>query len=83
MDQILVLFSGYFWSILGYLLGSVLGLEWAKMRQDDSNEGLMNLKVPKCSVFNKCDFTMRKPYFRVLEAFKTSMRGSGRLSRGT
>ena len=33
------------------------------MHQDDSNEGMMNLKVPKCIIFKKCDFTMGKPYF--------------------
>ena len=33
------------------------------MHQDDSNEGMMNLKVPKCIIFRKCDFTIRKPYF--------------------
>jgi hypothetical protein len=33
------------------------------MHQDDSNEGMMNLKVPKCIIFRKGDSTMGKPYF--------------------
>ena len=46
------------------VLGSALGLEWAKMRQDGSNEDIKNLKVPRNIVFKKkCDFTMGKPYF--------------------
>ena len=32
------------------------------MRQDDSNEDIKNLKVPKTNIFKKCDFTMGKPY---------------------
>ena len=47
----------------GFILGSVLGLEWAKMRQDDSNEDIKSLKVPRNIIFKKCDFTMGKPYF--------------------
>ena len=50
-------------SILGSVLGSVLGLEWAKMRQDDSNEDIKSLKVPKNIIFKKCDFTIGKQYF--------------------
>ena len=34
-------------SILGSVLGSMLGLEWAKRRQDDPNEDIKSLKVPK------------------------------------
>jgi len=48
---------------LRFVLGSVLGLEWVKIGQDDSNEGLMNLQVPKCIIFKKCDFIMGKQYF--------------------
>jgi len=33
------------------------------MRQDDSNEDIKSLKVPKSIIFKKCDFTMGKPYF--------------------
>ena len=44
-------------------MGFVLGLEWAKMRQDDSNEDIKSLKVPRSIIFKKCDFTIGKPYF--------------------
>ena len=40
-----------------------MGLEWAKMRQDDSNEDIKSLKVPKSIIFKKCVFMTRKPYF--------------------
>ena len=63
IEQILVQFWVHFGSILGFVLGSVLGLEWAKMPQDDSNEDIKSLKVPKSIIFKKCDFTFRKPYF--------------------
>jgi hypothetical protein len=33
------------------------------MHQDDLNESMMHLKVPKNIIFKKCDFTMGKPYF--------------------
>ena len=38
----------------------------AKMHQDDPNESMMNLKVPKCIIFKKCNFTIGKPYFLIL-----------------
>ena len=44
-------------------MGSVLGLEWAKMRQDDSNEDIKSFKVPRDIIFRKCDFTIGKLYF--------------------
>ena len=48
---------------MGTVLGSVLGLEWAKMRQDDSNEDIKSIKVPRNIIFKKCDFIIGKPYF--------------------
>ena len=54
---------GPFWVNFGVVLGFVLGLEWAKMRQDDSNEDTKSLKVPKNIIFKKCDFTKGKLYF--------------------
>ena len=59
IEQIL----GLFWVYVGSTLGSVLGLEWAKMRQDDSNEDIKSLKVPRSIIFKKCDFTMAELYF--------------------
>ena len=53
----------HFGSILGSVLGSVLGFERAKMRQDDSNEDIKSLKVPRNIIFTKCGFTIGKPYF--------------------
>ncbi len=44
-----------------------MGLEWAKRRQDDPNEDIKSLKVPKNSIYKKCGFTMGKPYFSRLE----------------
>ena len=63
MEQLLVQFLVHFGSILGSVLGSVLRLEWAKMRQDDSNEDIKSLKVPKSIIFKKCNFTIGKQYF--------------------
>ena len=63
MGQILVQFWVHFGSILGFILGSVLGLKWAKMRQDDSNEDIESLKVPRNILSKKCDFTIGKQYF--------------------
>ena len=53
---------GPFWVDLMSVLGSVLGLEWAKMRQDGSNEDSKSLKVPRSIIFKKCDFTIGKQY---------------------
>ena len=44
-------------------MGSVLGLEWAKMRQDDSNEDIKSLKVPKSIIFKNFNFIIGKQYF--------------------
>ena len=63
MEHIWVLFWVHFGCILEFVLGSVLGLEWAKMRQDDSNEDIKSLKVPRNIIFKKCDFSIGKPYF--------------------
>ena len=63
IEQLLVQFWVHFGSILGSVLESVLGLKWAKMRQDDSNEDIKRLKVPRSIIFKKCDFIMGKPYF--------------------
>ena len=62
MEQILVQFWVRFESILGSDLGFFWGLEWAKMRQDDSNENIKSLKLPRSIIFKKCDFTTGKPY---------------------
>ena len=65
-------------------LDPILGLEWAKMRQDDSNEDIKSLKVPINIIFKKCHFTNWKNHtFHVLEAPKMSIRGAGRLPRGS
>jgi len=66
----LVYFRANFWSILESVLGSVLGLEWAKMRQDDSNEDFKNLKVPKSIIFKKRCFAIWKTYFSRLGSFQ-------------
>ena len=55
-------FWGRFFVFFRQLLGSILGQEWAKMRQDDSNEDIKS-QVPKSIIFKKCDFTMGKQYF--------------------
>ena len=59
IEQILV----QFWVQFGTILGYVLGLEWAKMRQDDSNADIKRLKVPRSIMFKKCNFIIGKPYF--------------------
>ena len=41
----------------------ILWLEWAKRRQDDPNEDIKSLKVPKSSIYKKCDSSIGKPYF--------------------
>ena len=33
------------------------------MRQDDSNEDIKSLKVPRSIIFKMCDFTIGKQYF--------------------
>ena len=83
MEQIWVWCWVHFGLILGFVLGSVLGLEWAKMRQDDSNEDIKSLKVPKSIIFKSVILRRENHTFRVLEALKRSMRGSGRFPRGT
>ena len=83
-EQILVYFWVHFGSILRSVLGSVLGLEWDKMRQDDSNEDIKSLKVPRNIIFKKIDFTIGKPYFLSLGGSQGEyVRGSGRVPRGT
>ena len=84
LGQILGPFWVHFGSILGFVLGSVLGLEWAKMRQDDSHEDIKNLEVPKSCICKN----IKKPLFffkvfGVQRPPKMSIRGSGRLPRGT
>ena len=51
------------WVHFGVVLGAVLGLELAKMRQDDSKEDIKSLEVPRNIIFKKCDFTLGKLYF--------------------
>ena len=63
MEQSLVQFWVHAGSILGSVLGSILGLEWAKRRQDDPNEEIKGLKVPKSSIYKKCGFTIGKASF--------------------
>ena len=45
------------------MLGSILGQEWAKRRQEESDEDIKSLKAPKNIIFKKCDFTIGKLYF--------------------
>ena len=54
---------GPFWVHFGVLFGVHFGLEWAKMHQDDSNEDIKSLKVPRNIIFKQRDFTIGKPYF--------------------
>ena len=49
--------------MLGSILESILGQERAKRRQEDPNEDIKSLKAPKNIIFQKCDFTVEKPYF--------------------
>ena len=46
---------GPFWVHFGVRFGVRFGLEWAKMRQYDSNEDIKSLKVPRNIIFEKCD----------------------------
>ena len=53
--------------ILGFrfesILGPILELKSAMMRQDGSKKELTSLKVPKSSICKKFGFLMGKPYF--------------------
>ena len=40
-----------------------MGLEWAKRRQDDPNEDIKSLKVPKSSIYKNYGFIKGKLYF--------------------
>ncbi len=40
-----------------------MGLEWAKRRQDDPNEDIKSLKVPKSSIYKECNSIVGKQYF--------------------
>ena len=80
MKQILVFFFLHFGFVLGPVLGSDLGLEWAKMTPMRTSRAL---KYQETS-FSKSEILQLEKYtFRVLEALKRSMRGSRRLPRGT
>ena len=54
---------GRFLTFVRPILGSILGQEWTKRRQEGLDEDIKSLKAPKSIIFKMCDFGIGKPDF--------------------
>ena len=75
-------FVSDWWSNFGPMLGAILGSKPAKRRQDEPRKDIKSFKLPKIAFTKSVISQCKNHTFRVLEAPKTIIRGSGMLPKG-